>query len=148
LAVSETIILKEDKPMIQEVLPIEKPTLEKVQKQFETWRNTRKIRGPIPEELWEAAIKLSEDYSIGKISSALRLGHRELKKRVGRAPNSKDTLRGDLATHFVEVNVTDPLYRVECRVEMEDHKGARMKMYMKGRVDAEELARIFWEKNR
>jgi hypothetical protein len=147
LAISGTIILKEDKPMIQKVLPIEKPTLEKVQKQFETWRNTRKIRGPIPEELWESAIKLSKDYSIGKISRALRLSHSDLKERVG-APNSKNTFGGDLATHFVEVNVTDPLYRVECRVEMEDHKGARMKMYMKGRVDAEELARIFWEKNR
>ena len=123
--------------MIQKVLPIEKPTLEKVQKQFEIWRKTRKIRGPIPEELWEAATKLSEDYSIGKICRELQLNYGELKRRVVGAPDSKDTSGGDLAARFVEVNVREPLYSVKCRVEMEDHKGARMKMYMKGEVDAE-----------
>ncbi len=134
--------------MIQKALPIEKPTLEEVQKQFETWRRTRKIRGPILEELWEAATKLSEDYSIGKICRELQLNYKELKRRVFGVPASKDTLEGDLATRFVEVNVREPLYGIECTVEMEDHKGARMKMYLKGEVDAEGLARIFWEKNR
>ena len=41
------------------------PSLEEVRGQFEDWRRTRNNRrDPIPSRLWEAAVELSDSYSI------------------------------------------------------------------------------------
>jgi hypothetical protein len=68
--------------MKQECLPIGKPTIEEVQEQFILWRSTRRCRGPVPEQLWEAAVRLAEDYSIGQICKVLGLNNRQLKRRA------------------------------------------------------------------
>lgn len=50
--------------------------------QFERWRRTRRKRTPIPQRLWDAAVKLAELYGISVVANALRLNHTDLKKRV------------------------------------------------------------------
>jgi len=57
------------------------PSLEKVQQRFEQWRAGRKRGTPIPAALWEDAVHLCADHSLCKISSALHLGYKALKKR-------------------------------------------------------------------
>lgn len=58
-------------------------TLETVQRQFEAWRNSRtKKSQPIPEQLWQAAASLCENYSITRVCRQLRLSFADLKKRV------------------------------------------------------------------
>jgi hypothetical protein len=47
--------------MIEQVTEKPEPTLEEVRVQFETWRKTRKSRQPIPDQLWQAAFKLSKN---------------------------------------------------------------------------------------
>lgn len=49
---------------IQDV-PTSAPTLEQVRQRFEFWRKRRKKRTRIPQNLWQAAIALSEEYSGG-----------------------------------------------------------------------------------
>ena len=62
--------------MKQECLPVVKPTIEEIQEQFILWRNSRRCRGPVPEQFWEAAVSLAEDYSIGHICKVLGLNNR------------------------------------------------------------------------
>lgn len=134
--------------MIQRAIPGEDvSTLEKIQEKFGTWRNNKKKRGRIPKALWEAAVNLSKDYSLGRIATTLRLNYRELKRRV-QVCNSKKNSGVDLTTQFIEVNMKEMISSVECTVEMEDKSGAKMKMLIRGEVDFVGLARTFWEKNR
>jgi hypothetical protein len=58
-----------------------KLSLEEFQRQFEHWRKDKKLGEElIPEQLWEAAVCLSQDYPISKISQALRLSDLKLKE--------------------------------------------------------------------
>ena len=59
--------------MIEQVTDKPEPTIEEVRVQFETWRSTRNSRQPIPDQLWQAAFKLSKNYSIYKIALRLRI---------------------------------------------------------------------------
>ncbi len=56
--------------------------IEKVKELFETWREVRKKRTKIPEELWQAAVKLSSDYSLNEISQTLHINYSVLKERI------------------------------------------------------------------
>jgi hypothetical protein len=127
--------------MIQRPLAEVRPSLEEVQKQFDSWRNNKKKRRPIPEVLWTAAIELFGDYTIRQISRGLRLNYQELKKRV----QAKQSNR---SANFVEVKIGEPIYGVECTVEMEDKHGAKMRMHIRGGANLEGLARAFWEKSK
>ena len=57
-------------------------TLSKVTARFAAWRNDSKRTKKIPEELWQAAVGLSNEYSINQISKTLRLNYADLKKRA------------------------------------------------------------------
>ena len=58
-------------------------TLEQIREQFEAWRQGRKKRSAIPEELCQSAVNLCQNHSISKVSSTLWLNHAVLKNRVG-----------------------------------------------------------------
>ena len=67
--------------MFQESLSNTAPdTLSKVTARFAAWRNAPKRSKKIPEDLWQAAVELSNQYSINQISKALRLSYTYLKK--------------------------------------------------------------------
>lgn len=57
-------------------------SIKNVQHQFQTWRSTRSRREPIPDHLWQAAIKLCRDHSISHVSQQLKLSFTDLKKRL------------------------------------------------------------------
>ena len=121
--------------------------LKEIQKQFEDWRNTRQKREPIPEALWEAAVRVAQHNPIGRVSRILRLNHRELKKRIH--TRYGDSFFGvDLVADFIEVDSRQLLYPMECIVEMEQSDGARMKMHIKSPngFNPLELAKAFWQK--
>jgi hypothetical protein len=60
-------------------------TLESVQEQFESWRLSRTKRGPIPEILWEAAVKLCLVHPRTRVCRILRLFFPDLKRRLSTA---------------------------------------------------------------
>ena len=84
--------------MVQKKISHSNLTLGEVKEQFKLWRKTRKSPKPIPRELWDAAAKLSETYSINQISKALCLNHTSLKERVHKI---KDTSIQELPPHFL-----------------------------------------------
>jgi hypothetical protein len=113
--------------MVDHARPGQVVTLEAVQEQFRTWRNTPHRDRRIPEELWHAAVRLCAEHSLGKVASALRLDYRTLKFRCQgagcRAPRP-----------FVELGPlwTQPGVFVEC----EDGNRHQMRIHCQGPVDA------------
>ena len=58
-------------------------TLESVQQQFSDWRAHRSSkREPIPDRLWQAAVRLCDVHTVGRVSCALRLSFMGIKKRL------------------------------------------------------------------
>ncbi len=121
--------------------------LEEVREQFEHWRRSREKRSVIPDALWQAAILLFPKYSFCQISKALRLNYTDLKHRV-EAHRSTFEQSAVPEPAFVELGLRGPIRPAECIVEMEDQKGAKMRMHFKGEagLDLLELGKAFWSK--
>src|SRR3954470_17602160 len=72
-------------------------TMEDVKSRFDQWRQTRRGKARIPEELWTAAGELAREHGVNRVSRVLRLEFNHLKRmaeagrqtksdNVGRAP--------------------------------------------------------------
>jgi hypothetical protein len=139
--------------MSQEGLSAPNLSLNEAKRQFEEWRRMRKGCQRIPEELWEAAVRLSKEHSISRVSKALRLNYTDLKNRVHDQENDKQSIIGkEPFSKFIELEIERPVHiplpPSECIVEMEDGRGAKMKMCFRGRTDFDllELGKAFWSK--
>lgn len=123
--------------------------LSRLAARFEEWRSMPKRSKKIPQELWQAAVDLSKEYSINQISKALRLSYTDLKKRV--ESENKENLpliKTQPNMKFVELDLEKPVSISEYTVEMEDGSGAKMRIHLRGRTDLDlyELGRTFWNK--
>ena len=119
-------------------------SLEEVQQRFERWREGRKRGTPIPAVLWEDAVSLCVDHSLCKISSALHLDYKALKKRFQSAfpdhfPESQSVTPSD----FIALDLRSSL--PEFIMEME-RAGGKMRIHIKGApgFDPVELMETFW----
>jgi hypothetical protein len=176
--------------MKQDCISVGKPTIEEIQKQFIAWRNNRRCREPVPDELWELAVSLAEDYSIGQICKVLGLNHRQLKRKV-QAHSGNGYQEEGRSCHFVELEVSKPgseaiskpgseaiskpgseaiskpeseaiskpeseaiskaAFDTEYVMEMEDQKGGKLKVRIKGEgasFNLLEMARAFWGRDK
>jgi hypothetical protein len=112
--------------------------IQEAQQQFENWRRERKRGARIPENLWATAVELAKQYGVWPTTRELHLDHSRLKRRVG---NSAEEGK---AGAFIEVIAQAPTFCV-CTVEMEDGRGARMRIELKGAAaDVAALSRTFW----
>ena len=59
--------------------------LEGVRRRFERWRQTRKVRSPIPDSLWAAAVRMVNVYGMNRTAERCELNYYGLKKRVERS---------------------------------------------------------------
>lgn len=123
------------------------PTLEKIQEQFEAWRQSRVKRSAIPDVLWQTAVNLCQEYPISKVSSTLRLNYAELKYRVHVFAVSHPA-PCIAESNFIEFELSPSKMASECMVEMSDQKGATMRMHFKGEagLDLLELGKAFWSR--
>ncbi len=131
--------------MNREYLPRVNPGLKEIQNQFETWRQTRQKRTPIPDALWQAAVSLAKNHSILEISKALRLNYTDLKHRV-LAQNNEGDFQTNQNHTFIELDLQQPVSPPRCVIEMEKSNGAKMKMHFTGNthLDFLELGKSFW----
>jgi hypothetical protein len=136
--------------MSQETIQALPSPLESVGYQFEKWRETRKSpREPIPENLWVAAIRLCNNYSINHVSRSLHLSYTTLKKRIqGERPIPKKKKLS--SPSFIELDWQGHFPTSECIIEMENAYGSKMRMSFKGQADLDllELSRAFWTKGK
>jgi hypothetical protein len=124
--------------------PMNAPSLEQVQQRFESWRERRKKRTRIPPNLWQAAVALSEEYSIYHLSKALRVNYTTLKKKVGSANLPEEGPSEILPARFIELPAPAPLLP-ESTIEMIKTNGSVMRMNVKGATcsDLVELGKAF-----
>ena len=106
--------------------------------QFENWRRERKRGQRIPENLWETAVELAKQHGVWPTARVLHLDHNRLKRRV------RNGERGENSGAFVEL-ISQQAMLCTCTVEMEDARGARMRIELKGAAtDVTALSRTFW----
>lgn len=119
--------------------------LETVKLQFNTWRETRKHKGRIPDKLWKAAAGLSDQYSVHHISKALRINHTALKDRIAARKTLENTAS---QACFFELPSPPSSSVSECLIEMENSHGEKMRMHFAGEVSLDLLAlsQDFWSK--
>jgi len=126
---------------------ISQPTIEQVREKLDRWRKIKKHREPIPKDIWKDAAELARKHSINTVSKTLRLSYTDLKDRVmgPSKPKSKKRRSSD----FIEIGYNQPPSMPETTIEMENKKGSRFKICLKGSTDFDpvDLARIFLQKN-
>ena len=108
-----------------------------VRRQFKEWRRSRRPGARIPEPLWRAAVALARRHGVSKTSLALRLDYYALKKRLEAAPRRHPERQG-AGARFVEIPLRTVPGGPGCVLEVEDGRGARLRMELQG-VDAGEL---------
>jgi|MudIll2142460700_1097286.scaffolds.fasta_scaffold59730_2 hypothetical protein len=128
--------------------PALRPTLETVRKRLQTWRKKGPTGRRLPTALWGAAVELCRDYSVSKVSRALRLDYYGLRKRAHKIMEA----RAETDLGFVKLDLGAPLVSAaEWRAEMEAPNGAKMTLSLKGApgdLDPLELSRVFWSQGR
>jgi len=119
------------------------PTLDEVKNQLENWRKNKKNhREPIPKKLWQTAADLARKHSINEVSKALRLSYADLKERVYGHSILKHKTKEKLAS-FIELKCNSSLSEQETTVDIENKKGCKMRICLKGSADIETLIKTF-----
>ena len=125
-----------DRPTVTVPTEIEETRLE-----LENWRRERKRGQHLPEDLWGKAVELARQHGVWPIARALKVDYNRLKRRAG-AGAEGGAMKA--ATAFVEL-IPQGTGHCACVVEMEDARGARMRIEVKGAApDMTALSRTFW----
>ena len=143
--------------MNDENLPGLRRSMGGVEQEFETWRMGRKRGSRIPERLWQAAAELSRRHSMSEIARRLGLDYVKLRQRIAWSQSVGSDEIGS-GCGFVELGLlpgrssdegcagSGPTSS-EWLVEVEDGRGRKLKMHMRGASGSEavEIARVLWE---
>ena len=118
---------------------------EQVDERFKRWRSTRRRGTPIPEALWASAVGMARAQGLNRTARALRLDYYNLKKRLQCAEGGACARQAQPT--FVELLTPRAGGSCECRVELQNARGAKMRIELKGGDMAGSLASLsssFW----
>jgi len=121
----------------EQELPVE---IARVRERFTFWRESREKLSPIPEELWKSAVQLTQSFSVHRIARALHLDYNALKKRVDPQKKRSGAKRESRPLFWEMEAGSISTTSAECVVEMQDARGATLKIQMKGKGDLDLLA--------
>jgi len=124
---------------------VSQPTLENLREKLVKWRETKRYpREPVPKDIWKDATELARKYSIYKVSKSLSLNYVNLKARVT-GPSKKKPENKKMP--FIELGQLPPAKEIV--LEMENKKGSRLKICLKGSTgfDPMDLVRTFYQRN-
>jgi len=127
-------------------LPALPGNLEEVDERFKRWRRGRARGERIPADLWAAAVGLARERGVNSTARALGLDYYDLKKRLERAQGAVGRT-SPAQPAFVEWLAPAAIGSGECRVELENRHGAKMRIEIKGgevAASLERLSRSFW----
>jgi hypothetical protein len=118
--------------------------LEQLRERFEVWRSGRVGRARLPGGLWSEAANLARQCGVYRTAKVLRLGYDSLKRHV-----EEDGLgrgKSPRPPQFVELRRLSPAAMAGCSVELENVRGAKIKIQLQGEAMGElsNLARLFW----
>jgi hypothetical protein len=117
--------------------------LDEVRTRFENWRQNRRGKQPIPEELWLAAIEVARRDGVNPTAAALHLDGGKLKRRMLAA---KSVSAKAMPPTFVELIAPPTAALQECTIELEGRKG-KLRIHLKGATSADVavLSRALWD---
>lgn len=99
----------------------------------------------MPRELWSQAVALAQEHGINKTARTLGLKYESLKKHLEAAsPGASGP--GEAGPEFLELLPREMMPSpLECTIELEDSRGGKMRMHVKGAsiADLASLARGF-----
>jgi hypothetical protein len=95
-------------------------TLEEAKARFEAWRQNRKGKAAIPDELWAAAAEVARKEGVSRTSTELRVEWNHLKRRMAAAPEASPK---PARPAFVELVAPRTQSHPECTVELEGRRG-------------------------
>jgi hypothetical protein len=116
--------------------------LDEARTRFENWRQSRRGKQRIPDELWSVAIEVARREGVNPTAVALRLDGGKLKRRMAAA----DPLPGKaMPPTFVEL-VAPSVGLRECTIELEG-RNTKLRIHWKGATaaDVAALSRALWE---
>ena len=118
-------------------------TLEELKNQFEDYRKNKSYnREPIPKHLWQAAADLAKKHSIATVSKELGLRYSNIKEYIYGPPVSKNKIKEKLPS-FIELKYNQPLMQEALTVDIENKKGARMRICLGTNTDIASLIKTF-----
>ncbi len=119
-------------------------SVEEVRNRFEQWRQNRRGKGRIPDELWSAAVGVARRDGVHRTAAALHLDGGKLKRQMGAAGVSVDKATPPCFVELVAPPSAGPL---ECTIELEGRPG-KIRIHCKGASAAElaELSRALLER--
>jgi hypothetical protein len=123
--------------------------LEGVRRRIERWRQTRKVRSRIPDQLWAAAVQMARAYGVNRTAQTLRLDYYGLKKRVEqKTVVAANATEAEGTTRFVELAPFSPAGSCECSLELENIGGAKMRIQLKSITmpDLAAISQTFWNR--
>jgi hypothetical protein len=108
---------------------------------FEAWRQRRPGRRPIPQPLWDLAVRLASTHGVGRTATALGLGYYSLKQQAEAAAPQPPPC----GPAFVELPPPVVVGK-QALFELDNGAGATMRVQLVGydAADVEALARHFW----
>jgi hypothetical protein len=123
--------------------------IEQVRRRLQEWRRSRKHGARIPEALWIAAVELAKKYPPARIAHELGLDYDGLKRRL-KIAKQHVTSEPETKPGFIELFPFAPTSHCECTMEIEDRRGAKMKLEIKGvsAGDVAAVSRALWSAER
>ncbi len=117
--------------------------IDEVRTRFEKWRQTRKGKARIPDELWSAAVEVARRDGVNQTAAALHLDGGKLKRRMMATGPVPDKM---MPPAFVEMMVPQAVGASECTIELEGRKG-KLRIHWKGATAADlaGLSRALWD---
>jgi hypothetical protein len=111
--------------------------LQGIKQRLQDWRSQRKPGEHIPAPLWAAAVGAAREHGVYRVAIELHVDYAGLKRRV-QGPGATAP-RGRVAPQFVELLATaapptpaTAAGRHECVVELENARGAKMRVQLDG----------------
>lgn len=119
--------------------------IEQVRNRFELWRSGHHGRRPLPQDLWSAAAQLAQQHGVHRIAKALRLSYDSLRQHL---PTGAALQRKPRKTpaKFVELLPLSSALLPECSIELENARGAKIKIQLRGPAmdELSRLTQLFW----
>jgi hypothetical protein len=103
-------------------------SLEEAKVRFEEWRQNRRGKAPIPDELWAIAVEVARKEGLNRASTGLRVEWNHLKRRMAGARQTSPGSAPPPA--FVELVGPRAQSLPECTVELEGRRG-RLRIQLK-----------------
>ena len=94
-------------------------SLEEAKARFEEWRQNRKGKAAIPDELWAIAVGVARKEGVSRTSTELRVEWNHLKRRMAAASGAS---RRTAPPTFVELVAPATPLLAECTIELEGRR--------------------------